>query len=56
MHTDFEPIYEYEKSLAGGFNYEFDSSIGLIGGYQKADFAQQDYNMTRPETGQRRRS
>ena len=48
MHTDFEPIYEFDEELwSGGFNYEFDSfRVGIIGGYQESDsLYSQDYNM-----------
>lgn len=48
MHTDFEPVYEYEEDLyLFGFTYDFDSfSVGLQGGYQEAEYiARQDYLM-----------
>ena len=48
MHTDFEPVYEFEEDLYTlGYEYNFPSfTIGLLGAYQETDsLTQMDYNM-----------
>lgn len=48
VHTDFEPVYEYEEKLwTGGIEYDFDTfTVSLLGAYQETDFiAQSDYNV-----------
>ncbi len=48
MHTDFEPVYEYEENLwTTGFSYDFEQyTFSLQAGYREAEYlSRQDYLM-----------
>lgn len=48
MHTDFEPIYQYDEDIVSmGLTYDFDSfSVGVLGAYQDSAYlTRMDYNM-----------
>lgn len=48
MHTDFEPVYEYEEdTFTTAFAYDFeDYTVSVQAGYQETEFlSRQDYNM-----------
>ena len=48
MHTDFEPVYEYDEEIwSMGLTYDFDNfSVGILGAYQEAvSRTRMDYNM-----------
>ena len=48
MHTDFDPIYQYDERIWSlGLNYEFaDYRLGIVAAHQETAWrSQQDYNM-----------
>ena len=48
MHTDFEPVFEYEEDLiTGAFFYDFENyTFSVQAGYQETEYlSRQDYNM-----------
>lgn len=48
MHTDFEPILEYDEDIwSMGLTYEFQNfTVGVLGAYQETDYlTRMDYNM-----------
>jgi iron complex outermembrane recepter protein len=48
MHTDFEPIYQYDEDMwLAGFDYDFENfRVGLLGGFHQSEYvSMQDYLM-----------